>query len=106
MISESVRWQRKWLKLIGLIGYFNTGDYNSRVYVHDPGLLYTFSFASFYGKGLRCALNCKVTASDKLTFVIKGGCTHYFDRDVISSGPQQIDSSTISELEMQMRWKF
>lgn len=106
MISESVRWQRKWLKLIGLIGYFNTGDYNSRVYVHDPGLLYTFSFASFYGKGLRCALNCKVTASDKLTFVLKGGCTHYFDRDVISSGPQQIDSSTISELEMQMRWKF
>lgn len=106
MISESVRWQQKWLKVLGLVGYFHTGDYNSRVYVYDPGLLYTFSFASFYGKGLRFALNCKVAASDKLTFVIKGGCTHYFDRDVISSGPQQIESSTISELEMQMQWKF
>ena len=106
MISESVRWQEKWLKLFGLIGYFHTDDYNSRVYIYDPGLLYTFSFASFYGKGLRLALNCKVMASDNLTFVLKGGCTHYFDRDVISSGPQQIDRSTISELEMQMQLKF
>lgn len=106
MISESVRWQQKWLKILGLVGYFHTGDYNSRVYIYDPGLLYTFSFASFYGNGLRFALNCKVAASDKLTFVIKGGCTHYFDRDVISSGPQQIEGSTISELEMQMQWKF
>lgn len=106
MISESVRWQQKWLKLLGLVGYFHTGDYNSRVYIYDPGLLYTFSFTSFYGRGLRLALNCKVAASDKLAFVLKGGCTHYFDRDVISSGPQQIDSSTISELEMQMQWKF
>ena len=106
MISESVRWQQKWLKVLGLVGYFHTGDYNSRVYIYDPGLLYTFSFASFYGNGLRFALNCKVAASDKLTFVIKGGCTHYFDRDVISSGPQQIEGSTISELEMQMQWKF
>lgn len=106
MISESVRWQQKWLKVLGLVGYFHTGDYNSRVYVYDPGLLYTFSFASFYGKGLRFALNCKVVASDKLTFVIKGGCTHYIDRDVISSGPQQIEGPTISELEMQMQWKF
>ena len=106
MISESVRWQQKWLKVLGLVGYFHTGDYNSRVYIYDPGLLYTFSFASFYGKGLRFALNCKVVASDKLTFVIKGGCTHYIDRDVISSGPQQIEGPTISELEMQMQWKF
>lgn len=106
MISESVRWQQKWLKILGLVGYFHTGDYNSRVYIYDPGLLYTFSFASFYGNGLRFALNCKVAANDKLTFVIKGGCTHYFDRDVISSGPQQIEGSTISELEMQMQWKF
>lgn len=106
MISETVCWQRKWLKLLGLAGYFHTGDYNSRVYIYDPGLLYTFSFSSFYGEGLRLALNCKVMASDKLTFVLKGGCTHYFDRDVISSGPQQIDNSTISELEMQMQWKF
>ncbi len=106
MISESVRWQQKWLKLLGLIGFFHTADYDSRVYIYDPGLLYTFSFASFYGKGLRFVLNCKVSASEKLTFVLKGGCTHYFDRDAISSGPQQIDSSTISELEMQMQWKF
>ena len=106
MISESVRWQWQWLKLYGLIGYFHTGDYNSRVYIHEPGLLYTFSFASFYGKGLRLALNCKVTANDRLAFILKGECTHYFDRDVISSGLQEVDSPTISQLEMQMQWKF
>ena len=32
--------------------------------------------------------------------------TDYFDRDHISSGLQQINRSSMSDLELQLRWKF
>lgn len=50
MINQTARWQHKWLKLIGTVGYFNTTSYDARVYCYDPGLLYTFLFPLFTAK--------------------------------------------------------
>jgi hypothetical protein len=32
--------------------------------------------------------------------------TNYFDRDHISSGLQQIDHSAMTDMEVQVKWKF
>lgn len=106
MFSQSMKWQNNWISVFGLVGYFHTDDFNSRVYIYDPGLLYTFSFPSFYGKGLRISMNGKVAAKGNLTFVLKGSYTRHFDRNVISSGLQQINGSTMSDIETQVQWKF
>lgn len=106
MLSEICSWQAKWLKLRGLAGYFHTDDYDSRIYGHEPGLLNTFSFPSFFGHGMRCSLCLRVDASERLMFIAKGGMTHYFDRSTISSGLQQINSSTQIDVELQLRVKF
>lgn len=106
MLSEMASWQWRWLLARGSVGYFHTDDYSSRVYSHEPGLLYTFFFPSFYGHGMRYSLCLRAAVGDKLLFIAKGGMTHYFDRSTISSGLQQIDSSTQSDIEMQLRWKF
>lgn len=62
-------------------------------------MLYAFYFPSFSGKGFRGTLNVRAKVSKQLLLVAKLATTHYFDRDVISSGLQQIDSSSQTNLE-------
>jgi hypothetical protein len=106
MLSQNVEWGNKWLKLIGTIGYFHTKDYNSRVYLYERGPLYAYSFPSFYGEGIRWALLAQAHIHQNLMILMKMATTDYFDRDHISSGLQQIDRSSMTDLELQVQWKF
>lgn len=96
---------KKW-RFTGWMAYFHTQDYDSRLYAYEPGLLYQLSFPSFYGKGIRYILMVQVRLSDKLQWVAKAGATDYFDRNHISSSYQEIERSSITELETQIIWKF
>ena len=106
MLSQNVEWGNKWLKLIGTVGYFHTKDYNSRVYLYERGPLYAYSFPSFYGEGIRWALLAQAHIHQNLMVLLKMATTDYFDRDHISSGLQQIDRSSMTDLELQVQWKF
>lgn len=106
MLSESGLWQIRRLRVRGSVGYFHTDDYDSRVYGHEPGLLYYFYFPSFSGHGMRYSLSLRTDISTNLLFIVKGGMTHYFDRSIISSGLQQIEGSSQTDMEVQVRLKF
>ena len=90
----------------GTLGYFNTDDFASRIYNYERGPLYSFSFPAFYGEGIRYALFARVDLTSSLLLIAKCGITDYFDRDHISSGLQQIDHSSQTDLELQVKWKF
>lgn len=87
-------------------GYFHTHDYNSRLYTYERGTLYTFSFPMFYGKGMRAAFFLKGNVGNNLIIIGKIGTTKYFDRDKISSSLQEIDASSQTDLDLQIKWKF
>lgn len=106
MLSENASWKWRWLYARASVGYFHTDDYSSRVYTYEPGMLYNFYFHAFSGHGMRSTLNARATINDSLIIIAKLGLTHYFDRSQISSGLQQIDSSTQTDLELQVKWKF
>ncbi|MBF1626798.1 MAG: helix-hairpin-helix domain-containing protein [Prevotella sp.] len=107
MASENVTWiPSSWLQLTALLGYFHTDDFSSRIYIYERRPLYSFSFPSFYGIGLHYALFARAELSPNLALILQSSTTSYFDRDKISSGLQQINGSTKSDLELQMRWKF
>ena len=106
MLTESGDWLWRWLRLRAGVSYFHTDDYASRVYGMEPGLLYTFSFPSFSGHGMRYSLCMRTDVGRHILLVAKASMTHYFDRSVIGSGLQQIDSSSQTDLEMQLRWRF
>lgn len=106
MLSENASWKWRWLYARASFGYFKTDDYDSRVYGYEPGMYYSFYFPSYSGHGMRTVLNIRATVCDNLIVVAKLGSTHYFDRSVISSGLQEIDSRTKTDLEMQVKWKF
>ena len=107
MVSELGTWKPlSWLTLNGMIGYFQTTDFASRIYVYERGPLYSFSFPAFFGKGMHYSLFARADLSSRLMIILRSSTTHYFDRDHISSGLQQVNSSTLSGLDIQLRWRF
>jgi hypothetical protein len=64
------------------------------------------SFPANYGEGIRYSLFINAAITPSLLVVAKLSTTDYFDRDHISSSYQQIDHSSKTDLELQLRWKF
>lgn len=106
MLSQSVAYKYKFIDASANINYFNTHDYDSRLYAYERGVLYNFSFPMFYGRGMRFALSIKANINKNLMMICKAGTTKYFDRDHISSSYQQIDSSVMTDLDLQIKWRF
>ena len=106
MLSEAVTAQWQPVKLSLNAGYFHTDSYATRLFVYERGPLYTFSFPSYYGEGMRLALMAQATVGKRLTLTAKAGYTRYFDRSTIGTGLQEIKASHTTDLDLQVRWKF
>ena len=88
------------------VAWFNTDSYNSRIYAYENDLLYTFSIPAFYGGGFRTYINVNYKISKKLDFWVKFANTSWNDRDVISSGYNEIQGNNKTELKFQLRLKI
>ena len=62
--------------------------------------------AQFYGEGIRYWLMGRATIGKRLMLTAKAGVTDYFDRSSTGSGYQQVDGSSLTDLDLQVRWKF
>jgi hypothetical protein len=86
--------------------FFDAESYDARLYSYERNLLSTFYMPSFYGKGIRVALNGKYSFSRALTLSLKAAHTRYRDRDTIGSGTEQINGNSRTDLWCYLRWKF
>lgn len=103
MVSEDITLNIGHLKLQGIARYFNTSNYECRIYSYENGPLYSYSIPSFYGEGIRYAFLLHAKPWDWLTLNAKVATTNYFDRSTIGSSYQQINSSSQTDIELQAR---
>jgi hypothetical protein len=96
----------RWLRLWANAGYFNTDDYQSRIYVYERSMLYTFTFPMYYGRGIRYAVMAEAKIGKNVAVTMKAGTTDYFDRNHVSEGLQQVNRSALTDVEGQVRIKF
>lgn len=94
------------LQLDASVAWFKTDDYASRITVYEKSLLYSFSMPSFYGEGERFSFNTRYELNKQIVLQGKYACTHYRDREVISSGLEQIEGNLKSDLYFQVQFKF
>ena len=106
MISETLGFTYRWLRLNGGLGWFHTDSYDSRVYFYELGPLYSYSVTQFTGEGVRYWLMARANIGSRLMLTAKLGTTDYFDRSTIGSSYQQINRSSQTDLDLQLRWKF
>jgi hypothetical protein len=86
--------------------YFNTDNYDSRIYSNEKNMLYSFSIPSFYGEGLRMTTVLRYNITNSLYVSVKAAWTHYYDRETTGSGTEEIEGRNKTDLYAQIRWKF
>lgn len=106
MVSERMSSQLKGIKIDIGAGYFHTDSYDARLYLYERAPLYQFSFPMFYGEGLRCWLMARTDVLNRLTLTAKLGMTKYFDRSTIGTDKQMVRHSAMTDLDLQLTYKF
>lgn len=85
---------------------FDTDDWNTKLYAYESDVLYAFSIPPYYGKGSRFYAMIKWDVTRKIDLWIRYGTWIYTDRNVISSGNNQIVGYKRSDVHIQMRLRF
>ena len=113
LFSENIRWENtpKIKRMELTMTYFNTDDYDSRLYHYEPSLLYTYGFSSYSSHGIRLSFLVSTSVlpnhfNSALYLTAKIGHTKYFNRSSIGSGTEMIDTNHREDLQFQLRWKF
>jgi hypothetical protein len=88
------------------VAYFNTDDYDSRVYAYENDVLYAVSFPAYYGKGFRYYVVAKIPIYKKIDAWIRLARTNVLDRAVIGSGNDQINDNKKTDLKVQLKYSF
>ncbi len=94
------------LKLNGRVALFDTEDFDNRQYIFEKDVLWAFSIPAYSGQGMRSYLLARYQISRKLDVWIRYARFDFRDREVISSGGEEIQGSTRSEIKMQVRVRF
>jgi hypothetical protein len=86
--------------------YFETDEYDSRIYAYENDVLYYFAIPGFYDKGFRYYLNLNYNVTKKLSLWFKWSQTIYQDLETIGSGLDEIGGSKKSEIRILARYVF
>ncbi len=86
--------------------YFETDDYNSRIYAFENDVLYSFSIPALYNKGWRYYANINYDVTRKLSIWLRWAQSILANQDVIGSGLDEIRSNRRSEFKVQARLLF
>ncbi len=85
---------------------FNTDTYDERIYAYESDVLYAFSIPAYYYKGTRAYVVLKYSVMKNLDLWFRIAQTWYADRDIISSGLEEINGNTKTDIKVQLRLKF
>jgi hypothetical protein len=88
------------------IAVFDAVDYDTRIYTYENDLLYSFSVPALSGRGTRFYINLSYRINRNWSVWLKFAQTWYSDRNVISSGTEEILGNTRSEIRAQVRFSF
>lgn len=86
--------------------WFNTDDYDSRIYAYENDLLYQFSVPALYGNGYRIYGNGKVKICENLELWMKASRSWFHGIDHIGSGYSELEGNHRTEVKFQLRFKF
>lgn len=107
-VYQDIAWNPGIVPLSAVLrfAWFDTGSYNSRIYVYENDLLYSYSTLSFYGKGIRTYLNLHFHVTKNTEGWLKIANTHCFGQKTMGSGYDEINGNSKSELKIQFRYRF
>ncbi|MCT4562299.1 MAG: hypothetical protein N4A41_13090 [Crocinitomicaceae bacterium] len=85
---------------------FSTDSYDSRLYAYEANALYVYSVPAYFYRGSRFYCVAKVPLLKGVDLWLRYAHTNYRNRDVISSGNEEINGNQKHEWLIQVRWKI
>ena len=86
--------------------YFETTDYNSRLYVYEHDVIYDYSIPASYGKGSRYYFNFQTALYKKISIWLRLSRSVFPAKTVIGSGLDEIPGKHKTEFKVQVSYKF
>ncbi len=81
--------------------YFETDDFNSRVYAYENDVLYNFAIPVFFDKGYRYYINLNYDLGKRVAFWVKWSQSIFPDKSATGSGLDEISGNKKSEIRFQ-----
>lgn len=94
------------LSIVSRIAFFDTEDFNSRIYAYENDLLYYFSVPVLFNQGVRYYVNLRYRGIRNLSIEFRFAQTWYTNIDRIGSGFELIEGNTRSDWRMQLKYQF
>jgi hypothetical protein len=85
---------------------FDTDSYDTRLYTFEQDVPYSFSVPAFSGNGSRFYMLINSNLTRNLSVILRFAQTWYSDRNVISSGPDEISGNKKSDVKAVLKFSF
>ncbi|HLO57429.1 MAG TPA: helix-hairpin-helix domain-containing protein [Bacteroidales bacterium] len=86
--------------------WFKTADYATRIYAYENDLSSGYSFSPLYGNGLRSYIMASWKISQQVAFTFRYSNTHYYDRESIGTGYDEIKSDSKNDIKFRLSVTF
>jgi hypothetical protein len=107
LTDASIRTTNEKLSATARFAWFNTKNYESRIYSYENDVPSSFNIPAYYSNGLRYYLNLKYKVWKKLSIYLKLSQTRYLkDTNSIGSGYSQINGNHKTEFKLQLHFIF
>ena len=108
LIFQDVIWGYPKWKIGGnfRVAYFQADGYESRLYAYERNVLHSFSFPSYFRKGLRIYFNKKIKPVRGLDIWFRYALTHYLGISELGSGLDKIAGNQKSDVRLQLRYSW
>jgi hypothetical protein len=88
------------------VALFQTDSYDTRIYIYENDVLYSFSIPPYFGQGMRSYLMLRYKHSKKLSVWARYSVWSYRNQETIGSGLEEIQDNIRPELKVQVFMKF
>lgn len=104
MLLQDISFKREKWKLTARMALFDAETFDNRLYAYEHNTLGAFAIPAFSGKGSRQYLLAQYRIHPKLTAYFRIAQTRYVDREVISSGMQEITGPNQTDTVLVLRY--
>ena len=86
--------------------FFETDDYDTRLYAYENDVLYSYSIPAFYKKGVRVYFSSNYDLGKKISCWFRWSKTIYEGTSSLGSGLDEIKGNKRTEIKIQLRYIF
>jgi len=94
------------LELDFRIAWFNTDNYNARIYAYEQDIISGFSFSPLYDSGLRGYLMATFRITPGMRTSLRYASSYFFDKSTIGSGYDEIAGHSRNEIKISLAMIF